>query len=245
MSYAFRKDTKSFGKHETHGFWKLQIDADGGVTEIYVDELALLRDDTIETHGWVMWTAWFVCGFLLLATKRYAKKTWFISHLAHAVIGVFVIVGTIVQALKVSHWKPTESLHNGMGTLVAFMSVLVAISGSLTATLQQFHKSDAKWTKQEKAQLVGKIHRYTGYIMLFVGNATIMTGIGYYFEDKLRGDERKVLGFFSFVVFVILVAIIEGAYRIRNKFSMGHVITPSVVKSDGKVSAISPAQIDA
>lgn len=95
MSYAFKKGTKGFGKHETHGFWKLSISKEGSITEIYVDELALLRDDKIEAHGWVMWAAWFVCGILLLVTKRYAKKTWFFSHVAHAIIGLFVIVGTI------------------------------------------------------------------------------------------------------------------------------------------------------
>lgn len=72
-------------------------------------------------------------------------------------------------------------------------------------------------------QIMARIHRYFGYTMLFIGNATIMSGIGNYYGKRLRGDERKVLGFFSFVVFCILIAILEGAFRIRNKYGMGHV----------------------
>lgn len=68
--------------------------------------------------------------------------------------------------------------------------------------------------------------------MLFVGNAAIMTGVGHYFGDRLEGDERRVLGIFSFVVFCILVAIFEAIHRIRNTYSMGHVKTPT--KHDGK-----------
>ena len=31
--------------------------------------------------------------------------------------------------------------------------------------------------------------------MLLLGNITVMTGIGYYFNDKLEGDDRKIWGF--------------------------------------------------
>lgn len=79
--------------------------------------------------------------------------------------------------------------------------------------------------------------------MLFIGNAAIMTGIGHYFGDRLKGDERRVLGIFSFVVFCILVAIFEAIFRIRNKYSMGHVKTP-VTTGKEKSNMFTPKQID-
>ena len=78
--------------------------------------------------------------------------------------------------------------------------------------------------------------------MLFVGNAAIMTGVGHYFGDRLKGDERRVLGIFSFVVFCILVAIFEAVFRIRNKYSMGHVTTPT--KGNGKSVVLTQQDID-
>lgn len=78
--------------------------------------------------------------------------------------------------------------------------------------------------------------------MLFVGNAAIMTGVGHYFGDRLEGDERRVLGIFSFVVFCILVAIFEAIFRIRNTYSMGHVKTPT--KYDGKSLVLTSKEVE-
>ena len=79
--------------------------------------------------------------------------------------------------------------------------------------------------------------------MLFIGNAAIMTGVGHYFGDRLKGDERRVLGIFSFVVFCVLVAIFEAVFRIRNKYSMGHVTTPET-KSKKSSRSYAPSEID-
>ena len=77
--------------------------------------------------------------------------------------------------------------------------------------------------------MIGKMHRISGYLVLFFGNVTIMTGLGHYFDDILQGDDRKVLGLVSLVTFCIFVAMLEGLYRIRNKYALGHIVTPDKI----------------
>lgn len=104
------------------------------------------------------------------------------------------------------------------------------------------YNGDKPWSKEEKVQRVARIHRYAGYTMLFVGNATIVTGTGHYFGDRLLGDERSLLGIFSFIVFIILVIQLEAFFRIRNNYSMGHIQTPA---SDNKnIQLFTPQNID-
>lgn len=190
-----------------------------------------------------MWGAWFIVGLLLLITKRYAKKTWTLNHYIHAFLGYFTLAVTIVFALRVTQWSPFDTIHNALGNLCVIVTILGCLSGTMTAALMKAYNGDKPWSKEEKVQLVAKIHRYAGYTMLFIGNAAIMTGVGHYFGDRLKGDERRVLGIFSFVVFCILVAIFEAVFRIRNKYSMGHVKTPTA-KGQGKSITFTPKDID-
>jgi predicted membrane-bound mannosyltransferase len=92
---------------------------------------------------------------------------------------------------------------------------------------------------------VAKIHRLFGYLMLFIGNACIMTGVGHYYGDRLKNDERRVLGVFSFFVFCFLVIIFEGIFRVRNKYSMGHIVTPKIENTNNaKLKTFTASEID-
>ena len=190
-----------------------------------------------------MWSAWFIVGLLLLVTKRYAKKTWTLSHYLHMLLGFFTLGVTIIFALNVTKWEPFDDIHNALGSLTVVCTLFGSFMGTYTAALMQFYNGDKPWSKEEKVQLVARIHRYSGYTMLFIGNAAIMTGVGHYFGDRLKGDERRVLGIFSFVVFCVLVAIFEAVFRIRNKYSMGHVMTPET-KSKKSSRSYAPSEID-
>ena len=79
--------------------------------------------------------------------------------------------------------------------------------------------------------------------MLLLGNVAIMTGVGHYFGDRLEGDYRKILGPFNMGVFVVLVIIFEAIYRIRNKYSMGHVETPNIMPGS-KTKIYTPSQVE-
>lgn len=226
MCVGWKQGNSNFVKHDEFNVWSFKVTDTGAVSASALNLKDFLRSDTIEQHGWFMWSAWFVVGLLLLVTKRYAKKHWTFMHYMHALLGYFTIVVTIVFALRVTKWEPFETIHNALGSLTVIVSLIGSLTGTFTAALMKAYNGDKPWSKKEKVQIVAQIHRYFGYAMLFIGNASVMTGIGHYFGDRLKGDERRVLGIFSFVVFCILVAIFESIFRIRNKYSMGHVKTP-------------------
>jgi len=145
MSYAFRKGSSDWVKHDTHSVWSLQV-LEKGVYDGDLDLTDLLRNYEYEAHGWGMWSAWFVVGLLLLVTKRYAKKHWQLMHYLHAVLGLLVLVTTIFYILKISHWDPSENLHNALGTVTLFCVILVSITGSLTASIMRFYYGDKPWS---------------------------------------------------------------------------------------------------
>ena len=101
MSYGFVSGSAAWRQHDDKGVWTIKVLADGIVVEGDLDITDLLRVDEFEQHGWWMWSAWYIVGLLLLVTKRYAKKTWTLSHYLHAVLGYFILIVTIVWAFKV------------------------------------------------------------------------------------------------------------------------------------------------
>ena len=165
-----------------------------------------------------MWVAWYIVGMLLLITKRYVKKPWKFNHLLHAILGYFTLIVTIVFSLKVTEWDPFKTTHNAMGTATLFITIFGSISGIATAVTMQAYNGDKPWTKKERVEKVAKIHRIAGYTMLFIGNGTIASGLGYYYGKIMEGDGRKVLGVMSVLSFVLFVMIFESIFRIRNKY---------------------------
>ena len=79
-------------------------------------------------------------------------------------------------------------------------------------------------------EIVAMLHRYISYGLLLFANATIASGMTHYFDDRLKGDKRKILGLFSLIVFCFLVACLEFRYRTQNRYAMGHVKTPNISK---------------
>jgi len=206
----------------------MQLAQDGRVAEGGLDIRELLRVKEDENHGWWMWSAWYLAGILLLVTKRYAKKSWTLSHYLHAILGYYTLIVTIVWSFKVIEWRFDE-VHYVFGTITLFVTMLGSLSGIFTVGVMKFYNGDKDWAEKEKVEVIAKIHRFAGYFMLLIGNITIANGCFKYFDGILQGDQRKLLGFASFFSFVLMVIIAEAIYRIRNKFSLGHIKTPQVV----------------
>ena len=68
--------------------------------------------------------------------------------------------------------------------------------------------------------------------MLIISNATIVTGVWHYYDNRLKGDVRRVLGLYSFVLFVAIFAAFYIVRCIRDKYSLGHVETPDIKDKD-------------
>jgi len=232
MSYAYKSGTANFMKHDSRGVWSLAIDRGGVISDGGLDVKELLRNEDYEQHGLWMWGLWFVCGLGLLVTKRYVKKHWMSMQMIHSLLGMFVMIATIIFAMKVADFDLSDGgFHNYLGTVFLFISILGSLTGFVASSVKKFYSGDKSWSVQEKGEIVGKIHRYAGYIMLLLGNITLATGIGHYFNDILAGDSRKSLGPLSLLTFVLLVAIFETIYRLRNRYSLRQIKTDESQKS--------------
>ena len=212
--------------------------ADSGVYDAALDLTDLLRNEEYETHGWWLWSTWYFVGLGLLVTKRYVKKAWLAMHYLHAILGYFTLVVTIVFIAKQIEWE-FEDLHQILGTIFLFVVIIGSLSGSATAGTMKMYNGDKDWAEKERVTRIAKIHRYAGYFMLFMGNFTMSSGVGHYFGDVLKDDSRKILGPLNLVTFFGFVILFEAIYRIRNKWSRGHIATPKTVE------AMTPADIDA
>ena len=159
-------------------------------------------------------------------------------HYLHCFLGYFVLIVTIIFSAKLMDWRFTEGLHFALGTICLFFTVLGSLSGTFTAATMRVYNGDKPWSEKERVERIAKIHRWMGYLMLFVGNFTCLTGIGYYFGHIMNEDSRKVLAPVSFATFVFLVILFEAIFRVRNKFSLGHIKTPKTKKS------FTPEEID-
>lgn len=236
MSWAYKRGTSDFKKHDERGVWSLAVSRDGVITDGGLDVTELLRNDEYEQHGLWMWGAWFVCGLTLLTTKRYIKKFWMAMQMLHSLLGIFVLLVTVIFAMKVSKGGLfTGDFHNILGSAFMIITILGALTGFTASAVMRFYNGEKDWSVQEKHELVGKIHRYAGYTMLFLGNVTLATGISHYYGNILMGDTRKALGPLSLMVFVLLVAIFETIYRLRNRYSLRQ-IKPEKLEGDKKPS---------
>ena len=170
-------------------------------------------------------------GFLLLASKRYVKKHWSLMHFAHAVMGFVVLAVTLTWAFKILdyfEWKVNTDIHSLAGMTTLIMTSIVALSGSTTAGLMQFYNSEKPWTAKEKVTRIGKCHRYGGYLMLFIGNATAMSGIGHYYKDIVMDESKVPLSYISMLTFSLLVFLFECCHRSKDKKAKMTVETPNV-----------------
>ena len=111
-----------------------------------------------------------------------------------------------------------------------------------TAATMKAYKGDKPWTEKQRVERIAKIHRIFGYIMLFLGNWGIWSGLSDYYQYKLYSLGGRVnWGSYSMILFLILVITFEVIYRLRNKYSKGQIKTPGV---QGKIQSFTPKSID-
>ena len=95
MSYAIRKSGSELLHHEHTGHFTLLFKRDGICTKGNGIPVFDTRIALFERHGWWMWIAWGPVGFFMLWAKRYAKRAWKLSHVAHMLAGHFVLWVTL------------------------------------------------------------------------------------------------------------------------------------------------------
>ena len=242
MSWAYKTSSTAWERHDERGVWSLTLTSAGDAEEGGLDETELLRNFEFEAHGWWMWSSWYIVGLLLLVTKRYAKKHWHFMHFFHAFLGYFVLAVTIIMILSITKWQ-IGGIHTTVGWVCCIITIPGALTGSAAATIMRFYNGDKDWSEKERVTRIAKIHRWFGYVMLLMGAAGMTTGIGYYYKFIIKQEaDGMQLNMLSLLSFIFLIIIFETIYRVRNKYSLGHIKTPE--PADGKIIIYTPSKLD-
>lgn len=141
-SYALRTGKGTFSSrndiHTEREIFDVKFSSSGGVETGTLDLTSLRRNDFYEAHGYWLWTVWMPVGFLMLVTKRYAKKHWSCCHIIHALFGVAILFVTLLWTFKILdyfEWTVNTDLHSIMGITSAILCLIVTLSGAFTAAL--------------------------------------------------------------------------------------------------------------
>jgi len=82
MCYAVSNvGDSTFKQHRSYGYFSLKFNTPVNGKSTVSSETIVVDDpsDGIKSHGWWLWTAWCLLGWLMIATKRYMKKGWMLS----------------------------------------------------------------------------------------------------------------------------------------------------------------------
>lgn len=98
-----------------------------------LEQVEWREEATIKTHahGIVLYLAWFIFGFLILATKRYWRTNYFGMHFLHMFLGTVLMIVTVVMSCFVicyAQGKILKGSHNILGMIVL---ILVCVSWGL------------------------------------------------------------------------------------------------------------------
>lgn len=109
-----------------------------------------------------------------------------------------------------------------------------------------YYNGDKPWSKTERVTMVGKVHRYAGYFMLFGGNLVCAIGTTNYIVLFTGRKDWIYLGPLSFGIFCLTVFISELVYRRVSGRSFMKLKTPEAGKkiADDTVRFYTPRQLD-
>ena len=194
--------------------------SDGQTTKGWGHLTELRRVPVYEMHGFMLFIAWMPLGYVLLASKRYLKGNWKVWHFVHIFIGIVTLVLTIWQTLEISlkfGWGLTDDVHSILGSICIVATIFATFTGFLAAAYMRFYNGDEEWSKKETATIIGKIHRWSSYFVLFFANVIILGGTITYCLAYLKESKYIPLGILSFLFFLNLVLVSEYLHRKKAK----------------------------
>jgi len=181
-----------------------------------------------------MWAAWGPIGFFMLYAKRYAKRQWKFAHVAHAMCGHFVLWVTLGQQLNLYtfwQWNVRWTYTAIINTVIVLFTIILCISGQITQSIMGLYNGDLPWSRKEKVTNFAKFHRYSGYVMLFLGNLTCGVGTLNYCNHFVHNEYRTfalLLGPVAFVAFCLAVGVCEFLFRKKAKESKLVLFNPII-----------------
>ena len=161
-------------------------------------------------------------------------------HHLHNIFGLFVVAVTIWTCLEVYAyvgWEQMADPHSILGLLAFIITVFVGLTGLMTSCMMSFYDGDKPWAERDKVYNVAKVHRYSSYLMLALGNGVCSGGIATYFS-KIGYGIWGTFGVCSSVFFLLMVGIHECIMRRYNrknfKLIEGEELLDLIAKNNAK-----------
>ena len=102
-----------------------------------------------------------------------------------------------------------------MGLTALLFSAIASITGFATSGFQILYKGDKPWTDNDRARQAAWYHRWTGYFILFLANATCMTGVLNFVQKQLKQNQYTSV----FVVTLPLFMVVCIGFEIRHRLT--------------------------
>ena len=137
----------------------------------------------------------------------------------HNLIGFIVTAITLISCIQVYahvNWKQGTGVHAILGLFALLVSLFVGITGIITSGMMKWYNGDKGWAERDKVYYVAKVHRYSSYFMLILGNAVCSGGVATYFS-KIGYGIWGTFGVCTSIFFLSMVAIHECLLRKYNK----------------------------
>lgn len=89
--------------------------------------------DILFYHGWMMWVAWGLFGFFMVASNRWLKRFYWLNMWIHAFSGIMILLLTFIMGFialnDLDYTIYTEVLHAVIGFIVLVVVSLIVIAG--------------------------------------------------------------------------------------------------------------------
>ncbi|CDW80902.1 cytochrome b5-like heme steroid binding domain containing protein [Stylonychia lemnae] len=163
-----------------------------------------------KVHGWFLWVAWSVLGFIQMSVNRYLKIYWKINMWIHRIVGTLIFILTVIMSIiGLRNHKYIffgQYVHHILGFIVFFGITLLVAGGIITRS----RMVRLRW-KTSTILIFKNIHKSYGYLMLCIGQAAVLTGVLHYNE---RHYPQSDLWIPNIVIYILLWVLIEIMYQV-------------------------------
>ena len=173
MIWAFASGCSLCFHKSNRGFWSMMVLSSGMVMAGEIEPTGGV--DFFYIHGWFMWSAWGILGYITLLSNRYLKRyysfhMWIHGIAASIALGFTFALGFL--ALKEGNWKVDVVPHSVMGLIVMGLSFFLYFGGLSARYAMETRVWNSKLLLRFRF-----MHRLLGWFMLVLGNVTILFGI--------------------------------------------------------------------
>lgn len=146
MIWGYNTDSAQFVRHTERGWFALRFNTPGADGQSSVGGAEVVVEDPAKhyrTHGWIMWVAWSVLGWLMVATKRYMSHNWLVGQMIHSLCGYFITLATFVEFFKnlsKKKWTLEVNPHSILACIILSTVTIMTMSGMMSIMVAKVTK---------------------------------------------------------------------------------------------------------